>query len=470
MKNTTHSFNSYRNCFIFTFFIALSILSTCLNTGANATSPSYTMTFSITNFNSPSLLADADDLSNPMNSFFRLKNGTHLWYAITVKSRPAGISLTPADPADDLIAATFFGTFPLLPPIQILPFDQQDNTYPYEILKLQASFYGPDQHLQLILSPIDPHAVTLDILNLLLNLLGQHAPTASIGLLAPGTLAEILALAPTMKDFQALIKSYTSALQNAANRSKVQKYAHQCSVNLTALLGNAKEQAMLATMLWKMQGKAISRQSILSTIVQFSTLPFAQPLTDSISNTLFALSSTLLQQNMPSLFLQTSSIVTPTPRPTPTPTPTPMPTPTPTPRPTPTLVPISTPKTRSTSMTNTTCTMKTTPTTHITCTTTNATCTTINTASTTHITCITKIIPAPKVTPTTTISPATLHRHKKPGATRKAQTSKIKHAHCLTKNLSFPCPAFGRKGAILSGRFSIRAISSNHKRARAISA
>ena len=200
MRNTTRN-GGYRNCVLLGFFIALSILSANINTGANATSPHYAMTFSITNFNSQFLLADANDLSDPTNSFFQLKNGTHLWYAIAIKSRPAGISPTPANQAGDLIATTFFGKFPLLPPVQILPFDQQDNSYPYEIIKLQASFYGPDQYLQLILSPVNPHAVTLDILNLLLNLLGQHTPMASVGLLAPGTLAEILALAPMMKDF-----------------------------------------------------------------------------------------------------------------------------------------------------------------------------------------------------------------------------------------------------------------------------
>src|SRR5450631_421811 len=132
-------FRGYRNCVVLGFFIALSILSGNINTGVYATSPYYAMTFSITNFNSQFLLADANDLSDPTNSFFQLKNGTHLWYAIAIKSRPTGISPTPANQTGDLIATTFFGKFPLLPPAQILPFDQRDNSYPYEIIKLQAS-------------------------------------------------------------------------------------------------------------------------------------------------------------------------------------------------------------------------------------------------------------------------------------------------------------------------------------------
>lgn len=389
------------------------------------------MTFSITNFNSRFLLADADDLSDPTNSSFHLENGTHLWYAIALRSNPTGISLMPANQTGDLIASTFLGAFPLLPPAQILPFDQQDNAYPYEILKLQASLYGPAQSLQLILSPTDPHAVTLDILNLLLNLLGQHAPTTSIGLLAPGTLAEILALTPTMKDFQALIKSYTRALQNAANKNKVQEYAQQCSVNLVTLFGNTEEQSILADILWKMQGKAISHQSILSTLIQFSTLPFSQPLTDSISNTLFSLSPTLLQQTMPSILLQTTSTATPTPGPTPTPrptpvlAPTPIPTPTPrpiqtavpTPRPAPRPTPTPRPTTKITSTTNITCT------TQGICTTTRTTCTIITTAYTTKTTCTTKTTSAHKAIATIKLIPDPTRA---PVTSHKAKASKIR--------------------------------------------
>src|ERR1019366_9600947 len=117
-------------------------------------------------------------------------------------------------------------------------------------IKLQVSLYGPGQQVQLMLSPLDPHAVTLDILNLLLNLFGQHTKNISIGLLAPGTLATILALATTMKDFQALLKSYTRALHAATNADIVQGYARQCASNLASLLSNPEEQGILSDILW----------------------------------------------------------------------------------------------------------------------------------------------------------------------------------------------------------------------------
>lgn len=340
MSSKTFLFKTMEKIIALCCLLVVVLLGTCASTARYTASPHPPLTFSLTNFSSQSLLAEAVDLSDPANILFQLQNGSSLWYGIALKSLPAGLLPSPANPSGDLIAATFFTTAPLLPPAQLLPFDQQRDAYIYERLQLQVALSGPGQMVQLTLSPLDPHAVTLDLLNLLLNLLGQHTKNISIGLLAPGTLPAILALATTMKDFQALIKNYTGALRGAANADQVRAYALQCASNIAALLNDSGEQGILADVLWKMQGKAISNQNILTTLAQFATLPFALAITDSITTMVTSLSSTLLQKDMPVVTIQTAPIITPTPMPSPTPIPTPTPMPSPTPVPTPTPSPL----------------------------------------------------------------------------------------------------------------------------------
>ena len=336
--------DSYVKLIAFVWLLFIVIIGTVGSGGARTANPVYTMMFSTINFSSQFLQAAADDLSNPAQSTFHLENGSLLWYGITITSNPAGMLPIPVDAANDLVTATFFDKSPLLPPIYVLPFDQQNNAYHYEVLKLQAAFFGPGQQLRLTLSPTDPHAVALDMLDLLLNLFGQRTGGAAVGLLAPGTLIEVLALTATMKDFHTLVEDYIQVLQNAQNMQTVQTSAQQCAVDIKTLLADSEEKSILTDILWKMLGKAISREHIFATVTNFSSVQFEMALVDFMKNVAVSLSFTLFERDMPAVVLQTTSTPTPTPTPTPspTPTPTPEPTPIPTPTPTPTVVPMPT--------------------------------------------------------------------------------------------------------------------------------
>lgn len=309
----------------------------------DATGPVFTLTFTTVNFSSQFLQAGSDDLSNPEQASFHLKNGSLLWYRIGIASNPPNMTVSAVDAANDPVTATFYDKTPLLPPVYMLPFDQQNGASHYEALKLQAIFSGQGQQLTLTLSPTDSSAVTLDLLDLLLNLFGLRTSGAAVGLLAPGTLAEVLALSATMKDFHTLMNDYTRVLRSAQNTSALQNSAQQCAVDVEALLKDSNEQSILTDILWKMLGRVITREEIFAVIANFATVQFTMALVDSIRNTALSLSYTLFGRALPSVTISTSSTPTPTPKPTPTPTPKPTPTPTPTATPTPTPTPIPTP-------------------------------------------------------------------------------------------------------------------------------
>ncbi len=317
--------------------------STDRSGGADATRAAFTLTFTAVNFSSQFLQAGSDDLSNPEQATFHLENGSLLWYGIQITSNPPNLTVNAVDAANDPVTATFYDKIPLLPPVYMLPFDQQNNASHYEALKLQAILSGQGQQLTLTLSPTDSSAVTLDLLGLLLNLFGLRTSGTAVGLLAPGTLAEVLALSATMKDFHTLMSDYTRVLRSAQNAAALQNSAQQCVADVQALLKDSNEQSILADILWKMLGRVITREEIFAVIANFATVQFTMALVDSIRNTASSLSYTLFGRAMPSVTISTSSTPTPTPKPTPTPTPTPKPTPTPTPTPTATPTPTPTP-------------------------------------------------------------------------------------------------------------------------------
>ncbi len=300
----------------------------------DASVPAYTLTFSTVNFSSRFLQAGSDDLSNPEQATFHLENGSLLWYRIKIASNPNNLTVSAVDPAHDPVTATFYAKTPLLPPVSMLPFDQQNDMSHYAALKLQAMLYGQGQQLTLTLSPTDSSAVTLDLLDLLLNLFGLRTSGAAVGLLTAGTLAEVLALSATMKDFPTLIGDYTSVLRSVQNASALQLYAQQCAIDVETLLKDSNEQSILTDILWKMLGRVITRAEIFAVVANFATVQFTMALTDSIKNTALSLSYTLFRRAMPAVTISTSSTPTPTPKPTPTPTPIPKPTPLPAPAPT----------------------------------------------------------------------------------------------------------------------------------------
>jgi hypothetical protein len=312
---------------------------------ADATGAASTLTFATVNFSSQLLAASSDDLSNPERATFHLANGSLLWYGIKTTAEPSSIMVNAVDTMNDPITDTFYNRTLLLPPVDILPFEQQSATGHYQVLKLQAMLFGQGQQVTLTLSPLDKNAVTLDLLDLLLNLFGLRTRGAVLGLLTPGTLDEVLALSATMKDFPVLISDYTHMLQKVQDAQALQVSAQQCAADVQALLKDSNEPNILADILWKMLGKVITRAEVFAVVISFINVPFAMALVDAIRNTAQSLSYTLFGRPMPAVTLMTGSTPTPTPTPTPkpTPTPTPSPTPTPTPTPTPSPTPLPTP-------------------------------------------------------------------------------------------------------------------------------
>jgi hypothetical protein len=126
--------------------------------GADSTGPAFTLTFATVNFSSQFLQAGSDDLSNPQQATFHLENGSLLWYGIEITSNPPNLTVSAVDAANDPVTATFYAKTPLLPPVYMLPFDQQNDASHYAALKLQTMLSGQGQQLTLTLSPTDSSA------------------------------------------------------------------------------------------------------------------------------------------------------------------------------------------------------------------------------------------------------------------------------------------------------------------------
>jgi hypothetical protein len=301
-------------CLVLVLGIALSNLTAYAHTSSSldATSVPYRVSITTSNFRISLLSASADDLGNPGHVVFHLQNGTALWYGISTQSTPAGINLV-STTSTDIVSSTFLGATPLLPPTQVLPTDAWNGVYHFESLQMSASFTSPGQQLQLTLSPTEPHAVALDVLTLLLNLLGQHATGTQIGLLENGLLPTIFTTASAMKDFQSLVQDYSRVLTNTQDKTQTLSYAYACALDISNLLSDSSEQATLADLLWLVQGKAVTRDSILHTITSFSQAQFGLAIEGFLKGQVAALAPLLPDTNAPTVLLQTVSNVTPTP-------------------------------------------------------------------------------------------------------------------------------------------------------------
>jgi len=314
------------------------VIGTLASITAHSTAPTpYAVTITSNNFRVPLITLSTDDISDAGNASFSLQNGTSLWYGITLSSTPAGIVPTAANPTNDLVSTTFLGSTPLLPPAQVLPFDQWNGSYHFEMLKLKAAFSGPSQQVQLELSPMEQHAVTLDVLTLLLQLLGQKQNNIQIGLLESGVLQNIFSSVANIKDFSTLVEDYTQALTATQNTTTLLPHAYACALTIASLLSDGSEQAALADVLWRLQGKAVARETILKTIVDFAQTQFGLATESFINNYMGTLSGMFSQSGNPTVLLQTISTATPSV----TPSPSVIPSPTHTPIPTiiPTMVP-----------------------------------------------------------------------------------------------------------------------------------
>ena len=89
-----------------------------------------------------------------------------------------------------------------------------------------AAFSGPDQQIQLDLSPFEPHAITLDICTFLLQLLGEQSANSQIGLLAPGELKELFTATSTMKDFSNVTNSYIKCCKSNGKSAGMLSHAY----------------------------------------------------------------------------------------------------------------------------------------------------------------------------------------------------------------------------------------------------
>ncbi len=349
MKNVKQKYLLYLS--ISLWFITMLIIGLLASIPAHSTAPvPYTVTITSNNFRVPLVTLTTDDISDPSNARFSLQNGTSLWYGITLSSTPTGIVPTAANPANDLVSNTFLGATPLLPPAQVLPFDSWNGNYHFETLKLKAAFSGPGQQVQLQLSPMESHAITLDVLTMLLQLLGQKQSNVQIGLLETGVLQDIFSSVSNMQDFSTLTENYSQALMTAQDASKVLPYAYACAQSIASLLSDGSEQATLANVLWKIQGKAVPRDRILKAITDFTQTQFGLAVEGFLNNYMATLGGMFSQSGNPTVQLQTVSTVTPTVTPSPSIAPSPTPTTTPTSIPTaiPTVipqVPIVTPRT-----------------------------------------------------------------------------------------------------------------------------
>ncbi len=294
------------------WFIFMLLIGTLASITAHSIAPvPYAVTITSNNFRVPLITLATDDISDAGNARFSLQNGTSLWYGITLSSTPTGIVPTAANPTNDFVSTTFLGSTPLLPPTQVLPFDQWNGSYHFEMLKLKAAFSGPGQQVQLELSPMEQHAVTLDVLTLLLQLLGQKQNNIQIGLLETGVLQNIFSSVENIKDFSTLVEDYTQALTATQNTTAMLSHAYDCALTIASLLSDGSEQAALADVLWKLQGKAISRESILKTIVDFTQTQFGLATESFINNYMGTLGGMFSQSGNPTVLLQTVSTSTP---------------------------------------------------------------------------------------------------------------------------------------------------------------
>ncbi len=292
------------------WFVSILVIGTMASITAHSTQAAtpYTVTITSNNFRVPFVTVATDDMSDPGNARFSLQNGTSLWYSLSITSTPSGIVPT-ATTTNDLVSNTFLGSTPLLPPAQVLPFDASNGSYSFEMLKLKAAFSGPGQQVQLELMPLEQHAVTLDVLTLLLQLLGQKQNNLQIGLLETGTLQNIFTELGSIKDFTALVGNYTQVLQSPSD--VMLSHAYACAQNIASLLSDSSEQSALADALWRVEGKAIPREDILKTIVGFSQAQFGLAIEGFINNEVGTMAAMFSQEGNPTVQLQTISTATP---------------------------------------------------------------------------------------------------------------------------------------------------------------
>jgi PQQ-like domain len=335
---------------LLTILLALSILCVCIpNVPRARAAGTYHVTLSTRNFGIQFLHAQADDLRDPGRAAFSLTNGATLWYGIEVQSQPTGLRPVAADPFSDIVSA-LLAQHGLLPPSDIIPLNP-NGTF-FETVHLVTSFSGPGQSMQLTLNPFNYSAAAFDILNLILQLLGESNLNVQVGLLTPGHVQEILNLIGSANDLVSLIGDFKNMLQAVPTSPlTVLGDAHTCVHDLLQLFANTGELKVLGKILVLMVRPAVPgiAEALASFASGLSTFLSTIKLAKFLADLALSLGSYLFQQGtFPTVTLQSISSVTPSPTSTSKPTPTLTPTLMPSPSPTPSLTPSPSPSPTST--------------------------------------------------------------------------------------------------------------------------
>lgn len=272
----------------------------------------YQVVFSTRNFGSQVFLyAYPGDLRNPQQATFGLDSAATLWYGIEARSQPSGITPQAADPSNDFVASLLVDNG-LLPPAGAIPIE----LFAEESL-LQVSFRGPGQQLQLAINPFNSKALTLDALNIFIEILGDHTSGSQIGVLVPGNLKAIFALVTQMPDLVDFISSYSAALGDVAHNrpDKVSVEAFACAKDLYKIFKVSSELARLTKVLTLLIGPAIG--SIAVTLASWAS-GIAEVITIAelaryLADFMLSLGAYLLQGGLlPTIVLQTVASASPT--------------------------------------------------------------------------------------------------------------------------------------------------------------
>ena len=292
----------------FLFILVIGTMASITAHSTHAVVTPYAVTITSNNFHVPFVTVATDDISDPGNARFSLQNGSSLWYSISITSTPSGIVPTAAT-TNDLVATTLLGSTPLLPPAQVLPFDSSNGSYSFETLKLKTAFSGPGQQIQLELVPLEQHAVTLDVLTLLLQLLGQKQTNVQIGLLETGVLQNVFTELGGIKDFTSLVGNYRQVLR--LRQDAILPHAYACAQNIASLLSDSGEQSALADVYMESAGKGNFTREYSKSIESFAQAQFGLAIEGFINNEVGTMAGMFSQNGNPTVQLQTISTATP---------------------------------------------------------------------------------------------------------------------------------------------------------------
>ncbi len=300
-----------KNIWLLLFAICL-LLSGILQAPIIHAAAPYQVIFSTRNFGSQVFLyAYPGDLRNPQQVTFGLDSTATLWYGIEIHSQPLGLKPQAADPSNDRVASLLIDNG-LLPPAGAIPVE----LFAQESMLL-ASFSGPGQKLQLSINPFNSKALTLDVLNILIQILGDHTLGSQVGVLVPGNLKAIFALVKLMPDLEDFIFNYSAALGDVvSNRpDRVSVEALACAKDLYKLFKGSTELVRLTEILTRLIGPAIgsAATTLASWVSGIAEVITIAELSRYLADFMLSLGTYLLQGGMlPTIVLQTVAVASPT--------------------------------------------------------------------------------------------------------------------------------------------------------------